>query len=262
MRTAVNRPFLLWLVALAITLLAARYQRVTGPTYPIHGTATLAAKTFQYRLERTHAGAGDHRVRIDTAINGVEGVLESRPLAGGEWASQPMTSVAGSVEGTIAHQPMATKMAYRVQLRILDQQITLPPQAPAVIRFRGDVPWWVLIPHILAMFAAMLYSTRAGLETLSPQPKFEMLTYRTLAALVFGGIILGCLVSWYAFREPWGGFPISNDPTDNKTLLALIVWVAAALALRLGRKPKPWILLASVVLLAVYTIPHSVSMPK
>lgn len=257
-----NRSLLLWLIALAVTLLAARYQRVTGPTYPLSGAATLGAKSFRYSLERTHAGAGGHRVRVDTAINGVEGALEWRPLAGGEWTSQPMTSVAGTVEGTIPHQDMAQKVAYRVHLRILDQQVTLPPQAPAVIRFRGDVPAWVLIPHILAMFAAMLYSTRAGLETLSPQPKFEMLTYRTIAALVFGGILLGCLVSWYAFRMPWGGFPISNDPTDNKTLLALIVWFAAALALKLGRKPKPWVLLASLVTLAVYTIPHSVSMPK
>ena len=257
-----NRPLLLWLIALAITLLAARYQRVTGPTYPLSGTATLAAKTFRYKLERTHAGEGDHRVRIDTGINGVAGVLQWKPLAGGTWFAQPMTSTGGSVEGTIPHQAMATKVAYRVQLRIIDQQLTLPPQTPAVVRFRGDVPAWVLIPHILAMFAAMLYSTRAGLETLSPQPKFEMLTYRTIAALVVGGMLLGCLVSWYAFRAPWGGFPISNDPTDNKTLLALIVWVAAALALKLGRKPKPWMALASIVTLAVYTIPHSISMPK
>lgn len=253
---------MLWLIALAITLLSARYQRVTGPTYPLYGHATLAGTAFDWRLERTQAGDADHRVHVKTGSSITEGTLEYRPAGTAAWTSQPMTAIAGEVVGTIPHQPMGAKVAYRVTLRKFDQQIVLPPQGEAVMRFRGDVPAWVLIPHILAMFAAMLYSTRAGLETLSPAPRFGMLVGRTIAALVVGGILLGCLVAWYAFRAPWGGFPISNDVTDNKTLLALIVWLGAAVALRVGRNPKPYVALASVLTLAVYLVPHSMALPK
>jgi hypothetical protein len=251
---------MLWLIALAITLLAARYQRVTGPTYPISGHATLAGTTFDWRLERSQAGDADHRVHVKTGSTITEGTLEYRRPGDATWTSQPMSVMAGEVVGTIPHQPMGTKVAYRVKLRKLDQQVVLPPAGEAVLRFRGDVPAWVLIPHVLAMLAAMFYSTRAGLEVLSPRPKFGTLVGRTIAALVVGGILLGCLVAWYAFRAPWGGFPISNDLTDNKTLLALLVWLGAAVALRVGRNAKPYVVLASVITLAVYLIPHSLTL--
>jgi hypothetical protein len=253
---------MLWLIALAITLLAARYQRVTGPTYPISGHATLAGTAFDWRLERSNAGDGDHRVHVKTGSTITEGTLEYRRAGDAAWTSQPMTATAGEVVGTIPHQPMGTKVAYRVVLRKLDQRLVLPPSGEAVLRFRGDVPAWVLIPHILAMLAAMLYSTRAGLEVLSPRPEFRSLVLRTIAALVVGGLVLGCLVAWYAFRAPWGGFPISNDLTDNKTLLALLVWLGAAVAMRVGRHAKPYVVLASVITLAVYLIPHSAVITK
>jgi hypothetical protein len=258
----VNRSLLLWLVAVVITLVAARYQRVTGPTYPLHGTTTMGGSRFRWVLERTHAGAGDHVVRIDIHSTEIQGTLEWKPLAAGDWQAISMTQQGSALVASIPHQPIATKVAYRVRLTHVGRDIVLPEQGAAVLRFRGDVPAWVLIPHILAMFAAMLYSTRAGLETLNRAPQYDALVFRTIAALIVGGIVLGCLVSGYAFRAPWGGFPISNDLTDNKTLLALIVWVAAAGALRLGRPPRSWVLGASVVTLLVYMIPHSASMPS
>ncbi|HUK63772.1 MAG TPA: hypothetical protein VLV15_10565, partial [Dongiaceae bacterium] len=215
-----NRSLLLWLIALVITVVAARYQRVTGPTYPMHGVTTLGGSTFRWTLERSHAGAGDHVVRIDVHSTEVQGTLEWKPIAG-EWQSVAMMQQGSALVGSIPHQPIASKVAYRVRLMHVGHEIVLPERGEAVLRFRGDVPAWVLIPHILAMFAAMLYSTRAGLETLSPAPRYDTLVFRTIAALIVGGIVLGCIVAWYAFRVPWGGFPISTDLTDNKTLLAL-----------------------------------------
>ena len=37
-------------------------------------------------------------------------------------------------------------------------------EEPVVIRFKGGVPAFILIPHILFMFLAMLFSTLAGLN--------------------------------------------------------------------------------------------------
>ena len=257
-----SRSLWLWIVAVLVTLFAARYQRVTGPTYPVSGSAALGASTFRYRLERTHAGAGDQRVSVTPGDAAAQGVLEWRPLAASDWSRMPMTRQGDALAAAIPHQPIATKVAYRVRLSSGAGEIVLPPRDPAVLRFRGDVPAWILIPHILAMFAAMLYSTRAGLETLAEKPAYGMLVFRTIAALLVGGIVLGCVVAWYAFRAPWGGFPISNDPTDNKTLLALIVWAGAALALRFGRTARGFVALASLVTLIVYMVPHSIAAPR
>ena len=118
-----------------------------------------------------------------------------------------------------------------------------PPAGLATMRFRNDVPWWILIPHIIAMMGALLMSTRAALEATAGGPKLKEFTLRTLSALFVGGFPLGCAVSGYAFGQPWGGFPIGSDATDNKTLVAFAalgdrdrVRVPLALAARLGRR--------------------------
>jgi hypothetical protein len=68
---------------------------------------------------------------------------------------------------------------------------------------------------------------------------------------------LGPLVQKYAFGAYWTGWPFGTDLTDNKTAIALIGWAGAFFAMRGSRRPQLWALLASVLLLAVFLIPHS-----
>ena len=73
----------------------------------------------------------------------------------------------------------------------------------------------------------------------------------------FGGMILGPIVQKYAFDAYWTGWPFGHDLTDNKTLIAFIAWIIAYLRLRKNRNNRGWAIAASVILLLVYLIPHS-----
>jgi len=75
--------------------------------------------------------------------------------------------------------------------------------------------------------------------------------------LLVGGLILGPLVQKYAFGALWTGFPFGHDLTDNKMLIAMIGWIAALIAGRGGKPARWWVLGASVLLMAIYLIPHS-----
>jgi hypothetical protein len=70
-------------------------------------------------------------------------------------------------------------------------------------------------------------------------------------------MILGPLVQKYAFGALWTGFPFGYDLTDNKTLIAFLGWIAAWIAGRKGKPARGWVLGASILLLVVYLIPHS-----
>jgi hypothetical protein len=259
----VNSARWLWFVALLLTLVLARWQRVSGPTYPLSGKAALAGTTFHWRFERSHPGPGDHAVKVYRPVPGATGLLEWRTHEpAGPWTPVSMAESGDTLAGALPHQQPGHKLDYRVTLSAAGQSLTLPAQGIATLRFRDDVPTWLLIPHIIVMMGAMLLSTRTGLEAFRRKPEFRMLTLRTLAALVFGGFVLGCMVSGYAFSMPWGGFPISNDPTDNKTLIAFVAWAIAAVPVFRGRGARPFVLGAAVVTFLVYVIPHSVSMPK
>ena len=79
------------------------------------------------------------------------------------------------------------------------------------------------------------------------------------AGLLFlGGMILGPVVQKFAFGEFWTGVPFGFDLTDNKTLVTMITWLAAAwLSYKKKTSARVWILIAAIVLLLVYSIPHS-----
>ena len=105
---------------------------------------------------------------------------------------------------------------------------------------------------------AMLFSTRTGLEFFNKQPNYKKLVYWTFGLLILGGMIFGPIMQKYAFGAFWTGVPFGIDLTDNKTLIAVIGWIIALVAMKKSANPKKWIIFASILMFLVYLIPHSV----
>jgi len=250
---------LLWTLSFLITLSSAVYQRMTGPTYPMSGQATVGQRQFDYKLRRTHGGDSNHPVQIVTRDPQISGeVIWKRYPTSDAWAVAPMQYHEGVLSAELPWQPPAGKLEYRVKLTAPDgAAVVLPASGSAVIRFKGDVPVTILILHVIAMFGAMLLSTRAGLEYFSDTGASRWLLPWTIGLLVAGGIILGPVVQKYAFGAYWTGWPMGTDLTDNKTAVALLGWVGAYFAMRRSRRPLFWGLIAAVLLLVVFMIPHS-----
>jgi hypothetical protein len=253
-----KRSAWLWTLALVLTLASARWQRVSGPTYPLSGRAALGGTGVEYLLHRTHAGPGDETVQLGGLPADVAGTLEWKPVGSQDaWARVPMRRDGDALAGALPHQPPAGRLWYRVRLVRGAETLLVPPDRPAAIRFRGKVAAAVLVPHIVLMFLAMLFSTRAGLEAFRPRPRLRSLARWTVATMLVGGIVLGVFVTHDAFGEWWTGFPVGHDITDSKTLLALVVWLVAALAVGRSRLDRAWVVLAALVTLVIFAIPHS-----
>lgn len=253
-----KRSTLLWIIAIVLTILTAIYQRVTGPTYPLSGSALLENHKISYKLDRSHPGESDHTINIQTNDQNITGKLYwKRFKTNDEWTIQDMKFIGKNLTGVLPHQPKAGKLVYKIVLSKDDKQITIPDE-PVVIRFRGDVPVAVIIPHVILIFLAMLFSTRTGLEFFNKQPDYKKLAYWTFAFLILGGMIFGPIMQKYSFGEFWTGIPFGIDLTDNKTLIAVIGWIIALIALKKSSKPQKWIIFASVLMFFIYLIPHSV----
>ena len=106
------------------------------------------------------------------------------------------------------------------------------------------------------MFIAMLLSTLAGLMAAVKHPQYKKYALWTLILFLIGGFILGPLVQLHAFGELWTGIPFGWDLTDNKTLIAAAFWILAVVMNRKHNRPF-YTILAAVVLLLVFSIPHS-----
>jgi hypothetical protein len=253
-----KRTTLFWIVAVVITLVSLVYQRVTGPTYPVSGTAQLNGKSIAYKLNRSYDGPDNAPLQVKTDDQSITGTLFwKRYKTDDAWTQVPLTFADGTLKGELPHQPVAGKLMYRVELQQGDQRVNLSGSEAIVIRFRNPVPIWVIIPHVFAMFGAFLFSARAGLEFFNKEPKFKNFIYTTLGFLVLGGFILGPLMQYFSFNLWWTGWPFGTDLTDNKTAIAFLAWVVAAIALRKAKNAKYWALGASIIMIVVYLIPHS-----
>lgn len=260
-----NRSAWLWIVALLITLASARWQRVTGPTHELPGDVVVGGAKIHYVLPRTHKGVGGPTVEIRKAP-GLVGTVEWKRLGSRDaWTEVPMARNGDALVAELPHEMPGQKLWYRVRLAgapgtplgAANASVLLPPLRPAAIRYTGPVPVGVLLPHILLMFLGMLLSARAGLEVLQQAPRFRALTYWTLVALVVGGLVFGPLVIHYAFGGWWTGWPVGSDITDNKTLIAVLAWILAALLVGRARLGRAVVGLAALVTLVIFVIPHS-----
>jgi hypothetical protein len=268
------KNLLFWTLAIIITLTAAVYQRRTGPTHPKRADVTVNGETYQLKMVRSLGLDQRPTVRLEIFDKEIEATLHYKRLN----TDDPYTSVpfryseipidswfmnnimrTDTVKGYFARveqQPPAGKLQYWFQITDNEGTKNYFRDEEVIIRFKAPVPPIYLIPHIIIMFAAMLLSTYTGLLAMAGSSRFRKLGILTFVCLFTGGMILGPIIQKYAFGDFWTGFPLGWDLTDNKTLIAVIFWGLAII--RNHKKERPlYSIIAAVVLLIIYSIPHS-----
>lgn len=268
------KKFLIWTLAFIITIAAAYYQRKTGPTKPKREDITLNGKNYELQLVRSIEIGDRSEVKLQITDTTVKGKLYYKLYKSqGEYQAVDfnykvypidsfvmnkifkMTQEEG-LFASVPEQPAAGKIQYFIEFTDNSGTKRLLEETPVVIRYKGAVPGSILAPHILLMFIAMLFSTAAGLLALFKIPSYRKTAIWTVILFAAGGMVLGPIVQKYAFGELWTGIPYGWDLTDNKTLIAFVFWILAVIMS--WKKDRPaYTILASVVLMLVYSIPHS-----
>jgi len=267
------KKLLFWVLAFVITVGAAYYQRKTGPTHPKNVEVSLADSTWQVELIRSN-GPRDARVKLPIQDSTVSATLfYKRFKVNEEWQTAEfefktiryhswfMTKVLGKTDefamaASLPKQDPAGKLEYYIEINGYGSHADISKDSPVVIRFKGDVPAGVLIPHIILMFLSMLLATVAGLYALFKIDRYKRYTIWTFGILFIGGFIFGPWVQWYAFGDWWTGIPFGWDLTDNKTLFAFVFWVIALIA-NLKKSRPSLVVLAAIMTLVIFSIPHS-----
>ncbi len=249
--------YLFWIASIVITLTAAVYQRKTGPTYNKKVQVTIENQTYEFSLIRSHGGEADAELTLSVPDKKISGEIQYRLYpTKSAWIIIAMERDGENLTGYLPHLPPAGKYEYKITLFKNGNSYPLNENMPVVIRFKGDVPGFILVPHIFFMFFAMLLGNLAGIMAVFNYRKFGFYTNLTVIFLFTGGLILGPWVQWYAFGEAWAGVPFAWDLTDNKTLVAFIFWMLAFFMNRKKQRPV-YTIVASVVMLVIFSIPHS-----
>jgi hypothetical protein len=255
-----------WILTLFLALVAMIYQRSTGPTYEFKGYLENGDESIKYELIRTHettSGAKVEMPQIDSkSYNATLNYKRYR-------TKDSVTALKFKLDESrfiaqLPVQPAAGKIEYFVTGDINGKSFRIPEEGEEniVLRYKDPVSDTILIPHVTMMIMVIVFGMRAGLGALINDGTMRKFTIVAFSCMTLGGMILGPLVQKSAFGEYWTGFPWGGDFTDNKMLIMWLAW-ATAIAVA-GFKPKKkdrisrfTILFASLVMTAVYLIPHS-----
>jgi hypothetical protein len=266
---------ILWFLAIVITIGAAYYQRKTGPTYPKTVNVNLNDLPYEIKLVRSLGLDERPEVRLKITDKTISAKLWYKKFKTSDeytasefiYKVYPVHSFVmnkvfkineeSGFFAEVPQQPPAGKLQYYIELSDSKGTSTILKDTPVVIRFKGAVPSYILAPHILLMFLAMLFSTLAGLMAIIKYPLYKKYSVWTLVTFIAGGLVLGPLVQKYAFGDLWTGVPFGWDLTDNKTLIAFIFWTLAVI-MNMKKERPFYTIVASVVLLLVFSIPHSI----
>jgi hypothetical protein len=249
----------LWIIAFIITISSAFYQRMTGPNYPMRGKESISEQDVSFKLLRSGIVEKDAPIILEVSNTAISGHVQYRRYKShDEWSTMLLQRKGNRLEAFLPHQPAAGKLMYFVYLKKDDQEVSLTGKEPVILRYRGSVPAYIMIPHIFLMFAAMMFSNRAGLEALDAQGRTFKYMIWTIVLFFIGGFIFGPLMQKFAFGNYWTGFPFGYDLTDNKTVIAMVGWIIAWIANSRDKSRRVWIIFAAVLMLAIYLIPHSV----
>jgi hypothetical protein len=272
-RHRVVTSVVLWAVALLVTLGCLLYQDTTGPTYPLEGTVQTAKGPVHFKFVRSEVIGKPLQILLVDPPAGVTGDVKFRRYKSDDnWLTVGMAPMAFTFErrGSVqqlkgvglalpSHNERAGKYEYYVIINDgVSKQFSVTGDKPIYARYKAEVPDAVLLVHVAVIFLSLLFAIRTTLEAFLPHGRWRWMIWATLASLVLGGFVLGPLVQWYAFGVWWSGVPFGWDWTDNKVLFELVAWVVA-LVLNWGKRSNRWsVLVAGVVTLLIYFIPHSI----
>ena len=240
-----------WLLAIIITLVLSIYQRMTGPTYPKRLTVELNGERYKIKLPRSGV-QHDEIVTLKGIPSDVNSQIHFRRYpTTNDYTTADFVWQDSVWQAVLPVQPVAGKLQYYITVGGKDYLA----DEPIIIRFRNDVPAGILVPHILLMFAAMLFAVYTFLLVVTRREYSRWLKI-TVGTLFVGGFILGPLVQHAAFGPWWAGFPYGTDLTDNKTLISFLFFLVALATLKW--KYNRWVVvLAVLMMVAIFSIPHS-----
>ena len=263
---------LLWALAAILTIVCFTYQDKTGPTYPLEGEIQTEQGALRYKFLRSETIGTDLKIMlVDPVPEGISGHVQYRRYkSDDDWSTMPIElgefafSRRGStetVEGMGAQLPSLQERAGKYEYFVYiddggEQPLSVTADKPIYARYKASVPMWVLLLHILAIFASMALAIRTAFEAII-DGNYKWMMWATIVSLLLGGFVLGPLVQWYAFGVWWSGVPFGYDWTDNKVLVELVFWLLAAFLNRGSRRNRWSVYVAGIVTLIVYFSPHS-----
>jgi len=198
---------------------------------------------------------------------GIKKLLPMRESSGGVWYVD------------LPAYGRGTKLKYALLIeRGEDVSIRIPVEKGEffTIKYKGKISDFVLVSHIVFMFASFFFMVLALfgavriLKGLEGKKVTANLVRWVLLTTFVGGWPLGWILNYQAFGVIWEGFPFGYDVTDNKTQIMFVFWIITSIlaggSIFMGDESRDKldkrqfaisVIVSVLVSIGVFLIPHS-----
>jgi hypothetical protein len=278
-----------WKIAIAFffTLLLLFFTRKTTAVRSVY----KMVEQDGVRIEHTTVPkqVGDEIPVISAKVEGASEVkLVYRIGEEGEYSFVDMSPISGeenSYEASIPLHPKGIRAWYYLEVTREtaegEMKVTLPARSsgevkPIRLKFEGEVPAYVVIPHVLSIFAAFFFATLTLFSAIDLKRrkitlnKSVRLCVVTLLLLFIGFFPFGWAMNYFAFGVLWEAFPFGNDVTDNKSQIMFAFWLVTLFLVKgtlLGkgehrnlvsdRRYSTLVIVSFIATILIVAIPHS-----
>jgi hypothetical protein len=233
-----------WKIGLAflLTIIFLIFSRKTAAVRSVHETVQHHGISIEHNTVPKQVG--DEIPVISARVEGASQVrLVYKIGEEGEYASVEMLPKSGEEKvfsASIPWHPKAVKAWYYLEAVDLrdegEVKVVLPVKKsgqvrPVRLKFEGVVPAYIVIPHVLCIFAAIFFAIltvfsaidlKRGTGTLRKSVK---LCGVTVFLLFLGFFPFGWAMNYFAFGVLWEAFPFGRDVTDNKSQIMILFWL-------------------------------------
>lgn len=252
-------PFWIWVLTVLVALAGMMFQRLTAPSFPLAVEVEHEGAVLTCVMGRSSVGAENQRLVVAGVHADWEGELLWRSFEKrGVFRREPMRNLGEMMVGELPLQTRGTRVEYRIELDADGEVVRLPSFGTVMTRFKGATPFWVAFGHVLLIFLGLLFAARAGLEALTLGGRARAHSLVALLSFSLGGLLFGVLMKSSAYGRYWSGLPTGFDGTDNKTLVLLVAWSLPLILHLAGRRSRGLILLASLLTVLAFFLPHTV----
>ena len=278
-----------WKIGLAFlfTILLLTFTRKTTAVRSVH--EMVAGHGVLIEHDTVPKQVGDEIPLISARVEGASQVrLVYKIGKEGEYQSVEMSAEPGKENvftATIPHHPKSTIAWYFLEavgpgdeggIKVVLPEKNSGRVKPVRLKFEGEVPAYIIIPHIVSIFAAIFFATltlfsaielKRGKTTLKESVR---LCAATLLLLFVGFFPFGWAMNYFAFGVLWEAFPFGRDVTDNKSQIMFLFWLFTLFMVKgtlwgkggtknlvSGRSYSTLVIVSFVATLLILAIPHS-----
>ena len=264
-----------FVVAFVLSVLMLLLARITATSNPGNYDVEINHISLSHRTVTESFGENPELLLKALSADELEPVVYYTQTLGGPYAADTMSPVDSGFVATLPVLQKNNKWWYRIMVFKQGELLAaFPPGEDQFIKFKGRVASFILISHIIFMYATIFAGVLALLSAIDIATgrgnvrrsiKYVMWT---LILGVIGGFVFGPMVSYQTLGIPYEGIPFDNDITDSKTLIFMLFWLSTFLISRRGLKGEKMaiseglfaflIVLSFVVTFGLFLIPHSI----